>query len=486
ATLEVARGSRVAASAERLEDIRTRPLERMDPGSPSAFRDESVFAKFERLRREDPVHYTPAEHTRMGAYWSLTTWEHIMAADTDPETFSADAGIVMRPVDDGSGASLAEAYEDPSERAAAQSQQSAQPQQNAQPFQIQSLLSMDPPEHDLHRQIVAPGVAPTRLADLEPLIRRRAQKILDGLPIGEEFDWVDLVSKELTAMTLATLLNFPQEHRRRLTDWSDAVTAIGGPGQAIETPEERVAAMGEFFATLMGVLESRRGEEPALDFASLLAHSPHTGEFTKAQLFGDLVVLLVGGNDTTRNTITGSLYALSRWPEQFAKLRSGEAKIPSMVSETIRWQTPLTHMMRVATKDTELGGKTIRRGDRVALWYVSGNRDTAVIEDPDEFIIDRKNPRRHISFGFGIHRCLGNRLAELQLRIIWEEILVRFPEIHVVEEPVRTFDNFVRGYESMRVLIPRRNAPAGKRTAERSAPEAGSPAAAATSGAGAR
>lgn len=463
--IEVARGSRTAAAADRLKDIRTRPLEQLDPGSPSAFRDESVFAKFERLRREDPVHFTPAEHTRMGAYWSLTTWEHIMAADTDPETFSADAGIAMRPEPGEGDVSLADAYEDPAERTASsrpsqdgQTNQTAQTSQATQPFQIQSLLSMDPPEHDLHRQIVAPGVAPTRLTDLEPLIRKRARKILDGLPIGEEFDWVDLVSKELTAMTLATLLNFPQEHRRRLTDWSDAVTAIAGPGQAIESPEERVAAMGEFFATLMGVLESRRGEEPGLDFASLLAHSPHTGEFTKAQLFGDLVVLLVGGNDTTRNTITGSLYALSRWPEQFAKLRSGEAKIPSMVSETIRWQTPLTHMMRVATKDTELGGKTIRKGDRVALWYVSGNRDTAVIENPDEFIIDRKNPRRHISFGFGIHRCLGNRLAELQLRIIWEEILVRFPEIHVVEEPVRSFDNFVRGYESMRVLIPRRNA----------------------------
>ncbi|MCK1804266.1 cytochrome P450 [Brevibacterium sp. R8603A2] len=459
----VARGSTLAATAERLAHVRKTPLEELDPGSPGAFTDESVFVKFERIRNEDPVHFTSGEHTKMGPYWSLTRWEDIMAADTDPESFSADAGIVMRPA---STVDLQGAYADES----ADDQTDSRTHGEDAAFQIQSLLSMDPPEHDLHRQIVAPAVAPTRLSDLESVIRRRAQKILDDLPIGKEFDWVDLVSKELTAMTLATLLNFPQEHRRKLTYWSDVATAIAGPGQIIETPEERVAILGEFFTTLMELVDTRQHDDPAPDFASLLAHSPHAREFTRAQLFGDLVVLLVGGNDTTRNTITGSLYALNRWPEEFAKLRRGDAKVASMVSETIRWQTPLTHMMRVATKDTELGGKTIRKGDRVALWYLSGNRDSSVIEDPDEFMIDRKNPRRHISFGFGVHRCLGNRLAELQLRIIWEEILVRFPEIRVVEEPVRTYDNFVRGYESMKVLIPRRNTPAEVDLGSESAP----------------
>ncbi|MCB0969616.1 MAG: cytochrome P450, partial [Ilumatobacter sp.] len=172
---------------------------------------------------------------------------------------------------------------------------------------------------------------------------------------------------------------------------------------------------------------------------------------------GDGIVLLVGGNDTTRNTITGSVYALNKCPEQFDKLRENPALIPSMVSETVRWQTPLTHMMRVATKDVELGGKTIHEGDRVVLWFVSGNRDDAKVENPNEYIIDRRNPRQHLSFGFGIHRCLGNRLAELQLRIIWEEMLKRFPEITVVGEPVFSYSNFVKGYESMQVIIPRRN-----------------------------
>jgi cytochrome P450 len=225
----------------------------------------------------------------------------------------------------------------------------------------------------------------------------------------------------------------------------------------VKSFEEKDEIMAEFRDTLVSLFQDRVSKEPKGDFISLLAHSPHAGEFTLGELIGDGIVLLVGGNDTTRNTITGSVYALNKWPEQFDKLRENPALIPSMVSETVRWQTPLTHMMRVATKDVELGGKTIHEGDRVVLWFVSGNRDDAKVENPNEYIIDRRNPRQHLSFGFGIHRCLGNRLAELQLRIIWEEMLKRFPEITVVGEPVFSYSNFVKGYESMQVIIPRRN-----------------------------
>jgi cytochrome P450 len=171
---------------------------------------------------------------------------------------------------------------------------------------------------------------------------------------------------------------------------------------------------------------------------------------------GNLGLLIIGGNDTTRNTISGSVYALNRHPAEYDKLRADPSLIPSMVSETIRWQTPLAHMARTATADVEIGGKTIGKGDRVAMWYVSGNRDAEVVEAPDSYVIDRERPRHHMSFGFGIHRCVGNRLAELQLTIIWEEILKRFPSIELVAEPLRTHSIFVKGYETLPVVIPRR------------------------------
>jgi len=165
----------------------------------------------------------------------------------------------------------------------------------------------------------------------------------------------------------------------------------------------------------------------------------------------------VGGNDTTRNTISGSILALNQNPDQYQKLRDNPDLIPSMVSETIRWQTPLAHMRRTAVEDVEVGGKRIRKGEKVVMWYVSGNRDETVIENPNAYIIDRERPRQHISFGFGIHRCVGNRLAELQLTIIWEEILKRFPMIEVVGTPKRVYSSFVKGYETMPVVIPKRN-----------------------------
>lgn len=425
-----------AVQAEARERIYALPLESLNPADEAYYPSGEIHWVFERLRAEDPVHFTAEEYTEHGHYWSLTKWDDIRAADTNPQDFSANGIITLtRPQPSLAGAAL----EDP-------------PAQG-----ISSLLSMDPPEHEIHRGAVIEGVSPANLAELEPLIRERAGAILDGLPIGEEFDWVDKVSIELTAMTLATLFDYPQEQRRTLTRWSDVMTSAPGPGRAVENYEERAAAMKEFFDTFSDLFTRRRSAEPRMDFLSLLAHSPHAKDFTDGQLFGDSVVLLVGGNDTTRNTISGSVYALSKNPSENAKLRANPALIPSMVSETIRWQTPLTHMTRRTTRDVEINGKVIPKGDRVALWYVSGNRDADKIQSAASYIIDRKNPRQHLSFGFGIHRCLGNKLAELQLRIIWEEMLARFPEINVIGEPVRSNSSFIKGYEKMMVVIPRRN-----------------------------
>jgi cytochrome P450 len=291
---------------------------------------------------------------------------------------------------------------------------------------------------------------------MEPLIRERAASILDSLPIGEPFDWVDKVSMELTAMTLATLFGMPQEDRRKLTRWSDVVMAQPGHG-IIDTWEQKRTEMFEYGSYFLNLWADRKTSAPTGDLISMLAHGEATKDMEQFEYLGNVILLTIGGNDTTRNTISGSVLALNRNRDQYDKLRADPSLVTSMVSETIRWQTPLAHMRRTATQDFEFGGKTIRKGDNVAMWYVSGNRDERVIERPNDYIIDRARPRQHMSFGFGIHRCVGNRLAELQLKIIWEEILKRFPDIEVLAEPKRSYSTFVKGYESMQVVIPRRN-----------------------------
>lgn len=418
----MADGAIANLKAQAEQDAWTLPLEQLNPAQPALFQADAHWPMFERLRKEAPVHYT-AEH-EFGPYWSVSKYNDIMAVDTNHQVFSSEGGITIAEQTQGEGP-------------------------------LPMFIAMDPPKHDAQRKTVSPAVSPMNLQRLAPLIRERAAKILDELPIGEEFDWVETVSKELTGMTLATLFGMPQEDRRQLIYWSDVVTAVPGAG-LIDTIEQKMAIFVEYHAYFTRLWNERVNSEPTGDLISMLAHGEATRNMEPREYFGNVVLLTVGGNDTTRNTISGSVYALNQNPDQYDKLRKHPELIPSMVSETIRWQTPLAHMRRRAKADIELGGKQIRKGDKVIMWYVSGNRDDEVIENPNAYIIDRERPRQHISFGFGIHRCVGNRLAELQLTIIWEEILKRFPEIVVTGEPKRTFSSFVKGYERLPVVIPRR------------------------------
>ncbi len=404
------------------------PLDKLDPSRPELFAADEMWWNFERLRAEAPVHYTA--ESAYGPFWSVTKYNDIMAVDIDHQTFSSEPGIMMVPP-------LA-------------------PGETPQLEGLAMFIAMDPPKHDVQRKAVSPAVSPTNLQILGPLIRERAAAILDGLPIGEEFDWVDLVSKELTAMTLATLFDAPQEDRRKLPYWSDVVTAVPMPGGLVETFEQKLEIFAEYQAYFNELWNRKVNAPPAGDLISMLAHHPDTRNMAPREYFGNVVLLTVGGNDTTRNTISGSVFELNRNPDQYAKLRANPDLISSMVSETIRYQTPLAHMRRTAVEDIEFQGKQIRKGDKVVMWYASGNRDETVIENPNAYIIDRERPRQHISFGFGIHRCVGNRLAELQLQIIWEEILKRFPEIIVTGEPRRSYSVFVRGFETLPVMIPSR------------------------------
>jgi cytochrome P450 len=402
------------------------PLDKLNPAQGILFQTDTMWPYFERLRKEDPVHLT--EESEFGPYWSITKYNDIMAVDTNHQVFSSEfthGGITI-----GGGA----ANQDP----------------------LPMFIAMDPPKHDIQRKVVTPVVSPANLQYLAPIIRERAGKILDDLPIGKPFDWVDKVSIELTAMTLATLFDLPQEERRQLARWSDIVTAAPGHG-VIDTIEEKMMEFQRFHARFTELWNDRvNATDVKGDLISMLAHNPATRNMEPREYFGNIVLLTVGGNDTTRNTITGSIVALNQNPDQYRKLRENPDLITSMVSETIRWQTPLAHMRRTALADFEFQGKQIKKGDKVVMWYVSGNRDETVIERPNDYIVDRENPRRHISFGFGIHRCVGNRLAELQLQIIWEEIFKRFPVIEQVGEPKRVYSTFVKGYEHLDVVIPKR------------------------------
>ncbi|MBL8351778.1 MAG: cytochrome P450 [Burkholderiaceae bacterium] len=399
------------------------PLDQIDVTKPRLFQADTVGHYFERLRRDDPVHW----HVNgfYGGFWSVTRYADIMAVDTNHALYSSDWRL--------GGISLFDAPMDD---------------------RLQMFIAMDPPQHDEQRKAVSPIVAPANLASMEATIRARTARVLDGLPRNEPFNWVQRVSIELTTQMLATLFDFPFEDRRLLTRWSDVATSIPGTDKIVESMQARAIELGQCLAYFTRLWNERVNAPPKGDLVSMLAHSPATRHMSPQEFLGNLLLLIVGGNDTTRNSMSGGVLALHRHPEQMARLRADPALVDSLVPEIIRWQTPLAHMRRTALADAELGGKHIRKGDKVVMWYLSGNRDDRAIDRADEFIIDRARPRQHLSFGFGIHRCVGNRLAEMQLKILWEELLPRFPVIEVVGEPQRTVSNFVRGFTELPVRLP--------------------------------
>jgi cytochrome P450 len=403
------------------------PLEKIDVSDSELWVTDTHWGYFQRLRNEAPVHY--CAESLFGPYWSVTKFDDIVAVEKDPETYSSEPTITIGDIPEDSLT------------------------QNA------GFITMDGPRHSAHRKVAQPVSSPRNLKVLEPIVRERSIAILDSLPAGETFDWVDKVSIELTTAMLATMFDFDWETRRKLTYWSDMAT-ISDEQLAEEglTNQDRENAMLECLQVFTTMWNARRGQKKdALDFVSALANADATSELDPAvdpvTYLGTLMLLIVGGNDTTRNTISGGVMALNEFPEQYEKLRNDPGLIPTFVDEVIRWQAPLAHMRRTATRDTVLGGEKIKKGDKIAMWYVSANRDETAIDRANEFLIDRADSKRHLSFGWGVHFCMGSRIAEMQVRVLWEEILKRFRNIEVVGEPQRVRSCFVKGYRTLPVRV---------------------------------
>ena len=409
----------MASARERAESM---PLADIDVSHVDLHETDTQWPFFDRLRREAPVHFCRDSHH--GAYWSLSRFHDIKHVDADHEHFSSDTNITLF--------------------------------DQADDFTMPMFIAMDPPTHDVQRKAVSPVVAPPNLAVLESTIRARVCGILDSLPLGETFNWVDLVSIELTTQMLATLLDFPFDERRNLTHWSDVMSGgtISGVTRSRDHRQQELLACLKRFTELW---HEKSRAAPANDLISMLAHGKSTHDMIERPMeyLGNVMLLIVGGNDTTRNSISGGVLGLNRFPEEYQKLRDDPTLVPNFVAEVIRWQTPLAHMRRTAMEDVELHGQRIRKGDKVVMWYISGNRDETVFDDPHRLKVDRPNARSHVSFGYGIHRCMGNRLAEMQLRVLWEEILPRFHTVEMVGEPKRIRSNLIRGYRELPVQLHR-------------------------------
>jgi cytochrome P450 len=400
-----------------------RKLASIDVSDPRLYQDDTWRPLFAQLRGDDPVHY--CEASPFGPYWSVTRYDDIFAVELDHENYSSSSELGGIQVTD-------------------------QPKGR----EISNFIRMDPPGHTAQRRTVAPIVAPSNLANFEPLIRKRTSDVLDALPRNETFDWVERVSTDLTNMMLATLFDFPWEDRMKLTWWSDvAIANVSSPDAVVHSETERfdeLVKMGEYFRKLW---DARADDPPAFDLISMLAHSEATRHLQLREFIGTMALLIVGGNDTTRNSMSGGLMALVENPEELELVRARRELIPNLVSEIIRYHTPVLHMRRTARNDAELAGHRIAKGDKVVMWYISGNRDESKIDRADEFIIDRAKPRQHLAFGAGIHRCVGDRLAEQQIRILWEEILARDLRFEITGPPQRLYSNFIRGIRTLPVRI---------------------------------
>ena len=399
-------------------DLTSRDVSRADLYTKDLWR-----VPFAEMRENAPINKVTG--SAYGDYWNICSHKAIQHVEALPDIFSSDVkqgGITISDPDFESD------------------------------FQLPMFIAMDRPKHTGQRRTVAPAFTPSQMKEMEDEIRMRTAEVLDSLPWGEEFDWVDKVSIELTTGMLAILFGFPWEDRRLLTYWSDWAGDVE-LSLAPELDEQRRAILYEMGAYFQNLWNERVNAEPTPDLISMMIHSEHMKDMDQMEFMGNLVLLIVGGNDTTRNTMSGVVWGLDKFPDERKKLQENPELASNAVQEIIRWQTPLAHMRRTALEDTDLFGHQIKKGDKLIMWYISANRDEEVFENPDKLIVDRENARRHLAFGYGIHRCVGARLAELQIRILLEEMHKRRMQVNPTGEHERVHACFVHGFRKMQVNL---------------------------------
>ncbi len=401
------------------------PLSGINLKDGDLFTEGLPFDLFAQLRSEAPVYWNEEPEPEEPGFWALTRYQDVLYVSKNPGLFSSAVGghqISYPPGVEFSRATRAV---------------------------VANMIGMDPPEHNAYRKLVSPGFRPKAVGAIEEKIRAVVTGAIDRVEDKGECEFVSELAAELPVAVLAELLGVPDEDRHKMFHWSNQLVGIQDP-EFNESPEQVLMTFAELFDYGKRLCEERRGN-PTGDLMSIMAHGEIDGERIEDDMLdGFFLLLVIAGNETTRNTIAGGTLALIDHPDQKRLLMEDPSLIPTAVEEMLRWVSPVIHFRRTATADTEIGGQRIRRGDKVVMWYPAANRDPEVFEDPETFNVQRQN-NEHLAFGAGQHFCLGARLARLQLRVMFEELLRRVPAMELVERPRWFKSFFISGIKEMRV-----------------------------------
>lgn len=395
-------------------------LDHLDVSDVTGFQKGTHLPLFARLRRDDPVHY--CADSPFGSYWSITRAADIRAVNLDHHRFSSQHNVIIGDI--------------------------------PRDFRFPAFMVSDPPEHGKWRKVVAPAFSRAELGKLEEHCRQHIVRLLNRLDTGTPIDWVSSVSAQLTKWTVGALFDLKEDEVAEVMKWSDYLIMFDAERLDHPAHQDRKESLEAFERFLHRISSERRTNTARADIFSRLVSGQHAQEIMNDMAhFMGTVSLVVGAGETTRSAASAVVVAMHRYPDQWALLRQHPSLVPNAVHEVIRWQTPLAHMRRTAVEDVEFRGKQIRQGDRVILWYCSGNRDEAIFRNGDDVDITRENARNHLSYGHGIHRCIGRYAAEMQLRILLEESLRRFQTIDLLALPERSASNYFAGFDKLMVEV---------------------------------